>query len=143
MKVSLLIRVILLTTITIAAPHPTLAVNCELQYVSPDKFLGIWSDHKTNEDKCKSIAKRTLDAYQFDNRQESWTNQNILWNPPLRMEVLNSMKKDDYGVAVGKGVFMIANSYLDDSLSEGTLAHELTHIQDRRQLDGGSMLGFL
>jgi hypothetical protein len=38
---------------------------------------------------------------------------------------------------------VVKDEYLDDPLSEGTLAHELTHIQDGRQLQGSKLPSFL
>jgi len=44
------------------------------------------------------------------------------------------------GYAEGRNLMVVRDEYLDDPLSEGTLAHELTHIQDARQLLGRTRL---
>lgn len=66
-----------------------------------------------------------------------------MYNKPLRIRVLGSINADILGYAQGTSLFVVKDSYLDDKLSEGTLAHELTHIQDGRQLKGGKIPSFI
>lgn len=113
------------------------------QYRSPNKFLTIQSDHHIRRDRCLWITERILKAYRFDNEQEEWQNQDLLWNFPLEIRILNIMKGNDYAVSVGQSLLIIADDYLDNELSQGTFAHELTHIQDARQLKGGKIPNFL
>ena len=51
----------------------------------------------------------------------------------LQVRVNASMPRGSLGYAA-KNVFTIGLSYIDNPLVQGTLAHELTHCQDRRQL---------
>ncbi len=115
----------------------------QLQYVSSDKFLQIYSDHKIDQDRCKWISDRVHKAYDFDNKQESWHNPDLLFAKPLKFRVVNAMKSKILGYALGPNLMVVQDDYLDDELSEGTLAHELTHIQDARQLQGGKLPSYL
>jgi hypothetical protein len=110
-----------------------------LQYVSADKFLQIYSDHKIDIARCKWISDRVRKAYDFDNAQESWHNQELLFAKPLKFRVISNMKTKILGYAQGPNLMVVQDDYLDNELSEGTLAHELTHIQDARQLLGGKL----
>lgn len=115
----------------------------ELLYSTPDKFLQVWSDHKIDQGRCKWIAERVGKAYTFDSQQECWKDQDLLYKNILKIRVVDSMKSKILGYAQGPNLFVVRDSYLDDELSEGTLAHELTHIQDGRQLRGGKLPSFL
>jgi len=115
----------------------------EIQYVTPDKFLEIWSDHKIDQARCKSICDRVMKAYQFNAKQESWKNPELLYKQPLKFRVVGSIKSKVLGYAQGPNLMVVGDEYLDDPLSEGTLAHELTHIQDARQLNGGKLPSFM
>lgn len=115
----------------------------ELLYSTPDKWLQIWSDHAIDQARCKTIAERVRKAYMFDLKQEAWTNQDLLFKTPLKVRVVQSFKSNILGYAQGPNLFVVKDDYLDDPLSEGTLAHELTHIQDGRQLMGAKLPSFL
>lgn len=112
-------------------------------YATPDKFLQVWSDHKIEQARCKWIAERVRKAYAYDSQQECWKDQGPLFKNTLRIRVVDSIKSKILGYAQGQNLFVVRDSYLDDELSEGTLAHELTHIQDARQLKGGKMPSFI
>ena len=47
------------------------------------------------------------------------------------------------GYAQGPNLMVMKDDYLDKPLSAGTLAHELTHIQDLRQLKGNRLPSFM
>jgi hypothetical protein len=47
------------------------------------------------------------------------------------------------GYAQGPNLMVMKDAYMDNPLSEGTLAHELTHIQDLRQLRGKRLPSFM
>lgn len=126
---------------------PTLAADddddYELLYTTPDKWLQVWSDHKITDDRCKAISDRVRKAYMFNNKQEAWSNQELLFKAPLRIRVLSEIRNGVLGFARGPNLFVVQDDYLDNELSEGTLAHELTHIQDNRQLCGGKLPSFM
>lgn len=115
----------------------------KMLYSSGDKFIQIWSDHEIDRQRCEAIAERVRKAYTFDSEQEHWSDQKVLFQNPLRVRVVSSIKSKILGYALGKDVFVVRDNYLDDELSEGTLAHELTHIQDARQLKGGKIPSFI
>jgi hypothetical protein len=114
----------------------------ELQCVSADKFLQIYSDHAVDQTRCKSIAERVLRAYAFIGKQESWSNPDLLRANPLQFRLLGGSLKV-LGYAKGPNLMVMKDEYLDQPLSEGTLAHELTHIQDLRQLRGQKLPSFM
>lgn len=115
----------------------------ELLYSTPDKWLELWSDHAITQTRCKTIAERVRKAYMFDSQQEGWRNQDLLYKTALKIRVVESIKSGVLGYAQGPNLFVVQDDYLDDPLSEGTLAHELTHIQDARQLKGGKLPSFI
>lgn len=116
----------------------------ELLFTTPDKWLQVWSDHAVDQARCKMIADRVRNAYMFVSKQEAWSNQDLLFKNPLKIRVVQGFKSNILGFARGPNLFVVRDEYLDDPLSEGTLAHELTHIQDARQLQGkGKLPSFL
>ena len=119
------------------------AEEFRLLYSTSDRFIQVWSDHDIDQQRCRWIADRVRKAYTFDEQQECWTDQKILYQSPLQIRVVDSIKSKILGYAQGKDLFVVADNYLDDELSEGTLAHELTHIQDARQLKGGKIPSFI
>lgn len=114
----------------------------ELLYTTPDKWLQVWSDHAIDQGRCKSIAERVRKAYEFDMKQEEWSNKELLYKTPLQIRVVEGLKSKILGYAKGPNLFVVRDEYLDNPLSEGTLAHELTHIQDARQLRGKKLPSF-
>lgn len=140
-------RKFMLALLFVLAPSASAKANddddFDLLYVTPDKFLQIWSDHKIDEGRCKLICDRVLKAYGFVAQQESWKNPELLYGAPLKFRVLDSIKSTILGYAQGPNLMVVRDSYLDDPLSQGTLAHELTHIQDARQLKGGKLPSFM
>ena len=114
----------------------------ELLYTSEDKFLEIYSDHEVDPARCKAVSDRVIKAYDFITRQESWHNPSILHAKPLQFRLLGGSMKV-LGYAQGPNLMVMKDAYMDDPLSEGTLAHELTHIQDLRQLQGAKLPSFM
>ena len=47
------------------------------------------------------------------------------------------------GYAQGANLMVMKDEYMDNPLSEGTLAHELTHIQDARQSKGNRLPSYM
>lgn len=118
------------------------AASFELQCVSDDKFLRIHADHAVDPARCAAIAERVLKAHAFSGKQSSWRNPKLLWAKPLQFRLLGGSLKV-LGYAEGPDLMVMRDDYLDNPLSEGTLAHELTHIQDLRQLRGSKLPSFL
>ena len=118
------------------------AAEFELQCASDDKFLQIYSDHEVEPARCKSIAGRVLKTYAFIGKLAAWKNQDILRANPLQFRLLGGNLKV-LGYAQGPNLMVMKDDYLDKPLSEGTLAHELTHIQDLRQLKGKRLPSFM
>jgi hypothetical protein len=139
--VSVLLAVVL--SVFAASPVQSSDDDYELLYSTPDKWLEVWSDHAIDQARCKSIADRVRRAYIFDSKQEAWRNEDLLFKPALKIRLVGAMKSKLLGYAQGPGLFVVQDDYLDDALSEGTLAHELTHIQDSRQLRGSKLPSFL
>lgn len=120
----------------------TKAAEFELQCASDDKFLQIYSDHEVAQERCKAIGERVLKAYAFISKTAAWKNQDILRANPLQFRLLGGNLKV-LGYAQGPNLMVMKDDYLDKPLSEGTLAHELTHIQDLRQLKGKRLPSFM
>ena len=118
------------------------AAEFELQCVSEDGFLRIHADHPVDQARCKSIAGRVIEAYAFSAKQSSWSDAKPLWARPLQFRLLGGSLKV-LGYAQGPNLMVMKDDYLDNPLSEGTLAHELTHIQDLRQLRGSHLPSFM
>lgn len=113
-----------------------------LQCVADDPFLQVHADHPVSMARCKAIAARALKAYAFISGKAAWANPGILRAKPLEFRLLGGELKI-LGYAKGPNLMVMKDSYLDEPLSEGTLAHELTHIQDLRQLQGRRLPSFL
>ncbi len=114
----------------------------ELKCVAAGEFLQVYSDHPVDQARCKAIAERALKAYAFIAAKAAWKDQGILRAHPLQFRLLGGDLKV-LGYAKGPNLMVMRDSYLDESLSEGTLAHELTHIQDLRQLQGRRLPSFM
>ncbi len=120
---------------------PAFAQEFELQYVTPDKFLEIYADHPVDQARCQAVAARIAKVYAFLEQREGWKNPALLRAKPLQFRLVQGLKV--LGYAQGPNLMVMKDAYLDDPLSEGTLAHELTHIQDFRQLQGAKLPSFL
>jgi len=116
----------------------------ELQCISDDRFLQIYSDHAIDQTSCKSIVDHILNAYAFVSTQESWSNTIPLAAKPLKVRLTGELKEHTLGYAHGANLMVIKDKYMNDHpFSEGTLAHELTHIQDSRQLQGSKLPSYM
>ena len=112
----------------------------ELKCVS--EFLQVYSDHPVDQARCKAIAERAIKAYAFIAKQAAWKDPGILRANPLQFRLLGGNLRI-LGYAQGPNLMVMKDSYLDEPLSEGTLAHEMTHIQDLRQLQGRRLPSFM
>ena len=110
---------------------------------SDDGFLHVYSDHPVDAGRCKAIAARALKAYAFVTARAAWKDRGILTGKPLEFALVGDDAHKVLGYAKGPNLMVMKDSYMDDPLSEGTLAHELTHIQDLRQLQGRRLPSFM
>lgn len=114
-----------------------------LRCQSDDGFLHILSDRDLDPARCKSHAARVMKAFVFVTERAGWKNRDLLTARPLRFSVLGDSALGILGYAQGPDLMVMKDAYMDDPLSEGTLAHELTHIQDLRQLRGRRLPSFM
>lgn len=138
--------ILLVASLCMGPAHQSLHAQgdgLELQFTSDDQFIQIWSDHTLDQDRSEWIAERVYDAYEFVSEQEAWRDEDILWSTPLQVRVVRSIRSGVLGYAQPPNVFVVEDDYLDNPLSEGTLAHELTHVQDGRQLRGAKLPSFV
>ena len=110
---------------------------------SDDGFLLILSDRDLDAARCKSHVARVLKAYAFVTERSGWKDRGPLTAQPLKFSVLGDPALKVLGYAQGPNLMVMKDAYMDNPLSEGTLAHELAHIQDFRQLKGKRMPSFM
>jgi len=136
-----------LSTLLLAgiAPAASLAneANFTVQCKSDDGFLHVYSDHPVDAARCKAIAARALKAYAFVTDRAAWKDRGLLTGKPLEFALVGDDAHNVLGYAKGPNLMVMKDSYMDSPLSEGTLAHELTHIQDFRQLQGKKLPSFM
>ena len=116
--------------------------NFKLQCTADGEFLQVYSDGTVDPARCKAIAERALKAYAFITKHAEWKDPAILRANPLQFRLLAGNLKV-LGYAKGPNLMVMRDSYMDEPLSEGTLAHELVHIQDLRQLQGKRFPSFM
>lgn len=114
-------------------------VRCQ----SSDSFLQIQSDRDLDPARCQAHVARVLKAYAFVTERAAWKDRSLLTAQPLKFSVLGDPALKVLGYAQGPNLMVMKDAYMDNPLSEGTLAHELTHIQDFRQLRGKRMPSFM
>jgi len=102
-----------------------------LHVVSPDAL-------SVSVDQCRAVAKQTMAAWRFDKTRMRWTDLTEMEKPlTLRLISVNRMKTEHAGLlgfARGRDLFVVSAAVLDDPFANGTLAHELAHIQAKRAL---------
>jgi hypothetical protein len=127
------------------APAVTIAneEKFTVQCKSEDGFLHVYSDNAVDPARCKAVAARALKAFAFVTERAGWKDRSILTAKPLEFALVGNDHMKILGYAKGPNLMVMKNSYMDDPLSEGTLSHELTHIQDLRQLQGKRLPSFM
>ena len=129
------------------ATTPVAAIAGESKFTlrcqSDDGFLQIQSDRDLDPARCKSHVARVLRAFAFVTERAAWKDRSLLTARPLKFTVLGDATLKVLGYAQGPDLMVMKDAYMDNPLSEGTLAHELTHIQDFRQLRGKRMPSFM
>jgi hypothetical protein len=102
-----------------------------LQIVSPDAL-------SISADQCRAVARQTIAAWTFDANHMRWVDLSEMEKPlTLRLLSRDRMKEEHPGLlgfARGRNLFVVSTAVLDDSFANGTLAHELAHIQAKRAL---------
>ena len=114
-----------------------------LKCKSDDAFLQVYAAHAIDPGRCKVIVARVLKAYAFVGERAAWKDKDLLTAQPLQFALVGDSGIKVLGYAKGPNLMVMKDSYMDQPLSEGTLAHELTHIQDLRQLRGKKLPSFM
>lgn len=114
-----------------------------LRCQSDNGFLHVRSDRALDPARCKAHVARMMKAFAFVTERAAWKDQGLLTARPLKFVVLGDPTLKVLGYAQGPNLMVMKDAYMDNPLSEGTLAHELTHIQDIRQLRGKRMPSFM
>ncbi len=116
---------------SLSAADRTLCDVAFLHVVSPD------AERVTGE-QCRTVANQTLAAWRFDADQMRWSDAATL-ESPLTLQLLSvaRMKTEHAGLlgfAYGRDSFVVSLAVLTDPFSNGTLAHEIAHIQAKRAM---------
>ena len=102
-----------------------------LQVVSPDVQI-------MSLQQCSAVVRLTMAAWRFDADQMHWADFAEMETPlTLQLISLDRMKAEHAGLlgfAKGRNLFVVSTAVLDDPFANGTLAHELAHIQANRAL---------
>lgn len=104
-----------------------------LVYTSPDGFVSLMTDAELEAAEAEQFARRIAAAYEFDRQEDRWADQRLL-DPPIVVRVLKEAPEGILGRANAPKTFLIGLDYVRKPGSEATIAHELTHLQDFRQL---------
>ena len=125
------------------APAAENPANFPVRCQSDDGFLLVLSDRELDPARCRAHVARVLKAYAFVTERSGWKDRAPLTAQPLKFAVLGDPALKVLGYAQGPNLMVMKDAYMDNPLSEGTLAHELAHIQDFRQLRGKRMPSFM
>jgi hypothetical protein len=109
---------------------------------SREGFVRVKADRAIGRERCLAAAERVVKAYAFVESAASWSRRDRLRARPLQFRLLDGSMRG-LGYAEGRDLMVMRDEYMDRPLSEGTLAHELTHIQDARQLAGRRLPSFI
>jgi hypothetical protein len=132
-------------TLVLALVLPRLALaqkagQGESEVVHEGAFV-VFSDlAELDKDRARSVVERVKAAYAFVAAEQGWSDDPVLAHDvgirvvsDVRMKEISEKAK---GVTLDKNTFAVAASLLDEERSARTIAHELTHLEDRRHLDG-------
>lgn len=126
-------------TVAAAARDEDYVVKCR----SEDRVLEIYAAQPVDQARCTAIVARVMKAFAFVAERSAWKDRGPLTARPLQFALVGNEATNLLGYAQGPNMMVMKDSYLDQPLSEGTLAHELGHIQDFRQLRGKRLPSFL
>lgn len=112
--------------------------------VTRDGQFIVYSDASLAKEKATKLIDRMKEAWSFVKKEQHWQDETVL-DHDLALHVLSDEKmkeraKRANGIASGPHTFLMATSFLEKERSERTIAHELTHLQDRRHLPKGTKL---
>jgi len=117
---------------SVVRPGAEVPSDYHLVFQTRDHFISVYCNGDLETTKAAKLAAQVQDAYDFVSEMEQWRSLEPL-KAPLQVRVKTDMKKGLLGFSF-KDVFTIGLSYIGNPLARGTLAHELTHCQDDRQL---------
>ena len=140
----LAVLLVLALTWTVRAQTPAdkpLCRNGLLQVVSPDAG-------DMTQDQCRAVTGKTMAAWRFAAGLNGWTRLADTEKHPLteRLISVSRMRIEHPGVlgfSRGGTLFVVSLAVLDDPFANGTLAHELAHIQAYRALGSRARPGLV
>jgi len=104
------------------------------------EFLRVFSPDAgmVSAQQCRAVAKQTMAAWQFDLDQMHWAAstgmERLLTTRVISVERMKTEHSGLLGFAKGRDLFVVSTAVLDNPFANGTLAHELAHIQAKRAL---------
>jgi hypothetical protein len=113
----------------------------EVEVLRDGQFI-VYSDAPLTKDQARKLIDRMKAAYSFVKAEQHWTDETVLDHDlafrVLTDEHMKARAKKAIGLTIDANTFLMAESFLEKERSEETIAHELTHIQDRRHLAKGT-----
>lgn len=111
-------------------------------YVSPDRFIAVYSDAAYPPVEAGMLCDRLRTAWNFDLLRDG-LRRSPLFDWPLTIRVSAQMPRNIFGYAANPQLVFISLPNLKTNHSVATFAHELTHVQDFRLLRGGKVPTYL
>lgn len=125
--------------IILLAPATAFAQKAETEVLHDGSFV-VSTDVELAPEKAKAVLDRVKAAWEYVSSELDWKEKDVLARD-VKLHVLDDASmKTRFGAKVkghasGKDDFFVARTFLDEERSARTLAHELTHLQDRRHLE--------
>ncbi|WP_347989360.1 hypothetical protein [Methylomonas sp. AM2-LC] len=140
-KVSLLIASLWLSLISgvLAAGN---APDEPLVMTSGDGRFELYSDTNLDPKEAHAFLLTVQNAWNWLLETQQWVNPTLLDGQPVQLRLLD----DDNAPSGGSGrgfTIALKRLYTLPDLTKGTVAHELNHVQDRRQTGNGVVPGFI
>ena len=102
-----------------------------LRIVTPDSL-------SVTTDQCVAVGRQAMAAWRFDAELMRWANPATMETPltmrVVSIEQIRTERSGVVGFAHGPDLFVVSAAALADTFVDGTLAHELAHIQAKRAL---------
>jgi hypothetical protein len=139
-RVALFIFCCLFGSHAVAQPAATQAVM-KLVYTSADKHVEIFTNTDLDNDDARNISDKVEAAYTWLTRTQQWRDERPL-NKPILVHVVSNINRYPAGAYSDVEIGL---DYLksNPNLAEGTIANELCHIQDQRELVGSTQPDFI
>ncbi len=102
-------------------------------FTRADGFVTVITDTTLEAAEAEQIATRIAAAWGFTRDASAWADRSRL-AAPLTVRVLAAAPAGVLGRATAPSTFLIQLDYVRTPGSEATISHELTHLQDFRQL---------